>query len=215
MSDITAAGQRALDEAHRLFALDVWDPPASLHNEAAERSRGVINEVLTSAGWLWEVPYKGDGQVEWCGLFAGACWHAAGLDPKWLATYFASTYRIDTWARYDSFNAQHPNPRPPADVQPRLIASFNQASSSVPWMPMPGDILMIGDGSPAFGDHITIVESYVDETKTFTTISGNGVGIGPDGKRRQGIVRSTAKVGGGGYCARRLVRPAPCDIVVA
>lgn len=105
MIDITAAGQKALDEALRFFNLDVYDPAANDHSDAAERSRKVIDEILTTAGWLWEVPFKGVHQVEWCGLFAGACWHAAGLDPKWLATYFASTYRLDLWGQYESFDS--------------------------------------------------------------------------------------------------------------
>ena len=211
---MTEPGDRAVAEARRLFALDVYDPPASMHNEAAERSRKVIDQILTSAGWLWEVPYRGDGQVEWCGLFAAACWHAAGIDPHWLATYFASTYRLDVWARYESFDAKHPNPKPAAGPH-RMIANLDAHSTAVPWLPLPGDILMIGDGTPAAGDHITIVESYDPASLTFTTLSGNGVGLGPDGKRRQGIVRSTARVGGAGYCARRLIRPAPGDIITA
>jgi hypothetical protein len=77
---------------------------------------------------------------------------------------------------------------------------------------MAGDILMIGGGSPAMGNHITIVESYA--AGVFQTISGNGVGLGPDGKRRQGIVRAAVHLGGGGYCARRLVRPAAADLIV-
>ncbi len=211
MDSIAAAGQRALDEALRLFALDVIDPPASLHTVQAEHSRGVINDILTATGWRWEVPYKGDHQIEWCGLFAGACWHAAGLDPKWLATYFASTYRIDTWGRYQTFDPKHPNQKP-ATGPYRMVVNLTQESSDVPFPPMPGDILMIGDGTPPMGDHITIVENYNPVTKVFVTVSGNGVGLGPDGRRRQGIVRSTAHVGGRGYCARRLVRPSASDL---
>jgi hypothetical protein len=210
--DLKEAGERAVAEAQRLWALDVYDPPMSLHNEAADRSRKVIDEILTIAGWLWEVPYRGDTACEWCGLFAAACWHAAGIDPCWLATYFASTYRLDIWARYQSFNGKHPNPKPP-DGPYRLIANLDAHSTRVPWMPRAGDILMIGDGVPEYGDHITIVESYDPATMTFMTLSGNGVGLGPDGKHRQGIVRATAHVGGGGYCARRLIRPAPGDLL--
>lgn len=210
--DIAAAGQLAVDEANRLFFLDVYDPPRSDHSIKGEASRKVIESVIASAGWLWEVPYAGDGQVEWCGLFAGACWHAAGLDPKWLATYFASTYRIDTWAQYETFDAKHPNAKP-ATGPYRMIANLDQTSKDVPWLPMPGDILMIGDGHPAMGEHIAIVEAYDPTSKVFSTISGNGVGLGVDGKRRQGIVKSTTHVGGGGYCARRLVRPSPADLV--
>lgn len=212
MSDIAAAGNQALVEALLLFHRDVYDPPRSDQSAAANASRQVIEEIITTAGWLWEVPYRGDGQVEWCGLFAAACWHAAGLDPKWLATYFASTYRLDTWARYETFDAKHPN-RKPAEGPYRLIATLDSHSTSLPFTPMAGDILMIGAGTPAMGNHITIVESYADGV--FQTISGNGVGLGPDGKRRQGIVRAPVHLGGGGYCARRLIRPAASDLLLA
>lgn len=209
--DLRAAGERALAEAVRLFELDVYDPKVEDHSDRAETSRKVIDEILTSAGWIWEVPYRGDTQVEWCGLFAGACWHAAGLEPHWLATYFASTYRLDIWARYHDFTIKRPNPRP-SNGPWRLIGNMDAHSTSVPFGPRPGDILMIGDGSPEYGDHITVVESYDPETRIFRHVSGNGVGVGPDGKRRQGIVRGTSHVGGGGYCARRLIRPAPGDL---
>lgn len=39
------------------------------------------------------------------------------------------------------------------------------------------------------------------------------IGLGPDGKRRQGIVRGERRLGGSGYCARRLIRPAPSDLL--
>ncbi len=78
---------------------------------------------------------------------------------------------------------------------------------------MTGDILMIGDGSPKFGDHICLVESFDPDRHTFATLEGNGIGIGPDGKRRQGVVRGVRHLGGSGYCARRLIRPAPGDLL--
>ena len=206
------AGRRAVMEAARLWRLDVYDPKARDKSEHAERSRRVIDEILMAAGWEWQVPYRGDGQVEWCGLFAAACWRAAGIDPKWLATYFASTYRLDLWARYRAFAADKPNPRP--DRGPwRQIANLDRTSKVLPWEPRAGDVLMIGDGSPEFGDHICLVESYDADRRVFATIEGNGVGVGPDGKRRQGIVRGERHLGGGGYCARRLIRSAAGDLV--
>lgn len=210
--DIALAGQRAITEASRLWNLDVFDPARSDHSDAANHSRRVIDEILMASGWEWQVPYKGDGQVEWCGLFAAACWRAAGIDPKWLATYFASTYRLDVWSRYRDFNPDKPNKRP--DHGPyRLIADLDDLSTGVPWDPQAGDILMIGDGNPAMGDHITLVVSYDAGRRVFATLEGNGVGLGPDGKRRQGIVRGVRNLGGQGYCARRLIRPAPGDLL--
>lgn len=212
MIDIIDAGRRALAEAQRLFALDVYDPPRGLHNEPAERSRRVISDILKACGWTWpEVyPYDHDGQVEWCCLFAGACWRQAGLDPKWLAVFFASTMRLDAWAAYERWN-EHQNPKPAAGPF-RLLAELDAHSITVPFVPQEGDILLIGDGSPAAGDHCTIVESYDPARRTFQTISGNGVGLGPDGKRRQGVVRSEVRLGGPGFCARRLIRPSPLDL---
>lgn len=211
MSDLEATGRAVVAEAARLWNLDVFDPSRADKSERANKSRAVIDQLLTACDWTWEVPYLGDGQVEWCGIFAGACWRAAGLDPKWLRTYFPSTYRLDTWAKYRDFDVKHPNPRPVAGPW-RLVAEFGKESTSLPFAPMPGDILMIGDGTPVTGDHICIVESFDATARTFRTIEGNGVGMGPDGKRRQGIVRGVRHLGGEGYCARRLIRPAPSDV---
>ncbi len=212
MSDALAhAGELALAEAVRLWSLDVYDPPRSDKTPRGIASRAVIDSILLASCWSWEVPYKGDGiGPEWCGLFAGACWRAAGIDPKWLATYFASTWRLDCWARYEAFDAAHPNPRPATD--PRLMAVLDAHSTSIPFRPRAGDILIIGDGQPPTGDHITIVESYDPATRIFRTVSGNGGGIGPDGKRRQGIVRADFRLGGPGYCARRVIRPGFGDL---
>lgn len=209
---LEVAGRLALQEAARLWQLDIYDPPRSDDSPRADRSRIQIDAMLRACSWDWQVPYKGDGQVEWCGIFAGACWRRAGIDPKWLATYFPSTYRLDTWAHYRTFNAKHPNPKPPTGPY-RLVAELDGGSTSLPFEPRAGDILMIGDGIPLPGDHICLVESYDPARKAFTTIEGNGSGLGPDGKRRQGVVRATRHLGGSGYCARRLIRPAPSDLL--
>lgn len=208
---LTLAGQRAVTEAERLFLLDVYDPSRADHTPRGEHSRMVISNILTASGWTWLVPYAGNGAVEWCGLFAGACWRAAGLDPKWLATYWASTLRLTMWARYRSWNAKHPNPEPTDARDRRLLAELDARSTSLPFDPRPGDVLVVGDGSPVDGDHITIVTGY--DSGTFETISGNGGGLGPDGRRREGIVRRDFRLGGAGYCARRLIRPAFGDLM--
>lgn len=210
-ADLAAAGKEAVLEGLRLWSLDIIDPKRGDASELAQRSRGVIEDCLTACGWTWQVPYKGDGQVEWCGFFAGACWRAAGLDPKWLATYWASTYRLDQWASYRTFNERNPNPAPATGPR-RLMARLDPWSTSLPFVPREGDILLIGDGSPASGDHICVVTGWIPEKRTFLTVEGNGFGLGPDGKRRQGVVTGQRKLGGEGYCARRLIRPAPSDI---
>lgn len=207
---LASAGKAAVVEGLRMWHLDVIDPKANDHSERAVASRVVIDEILTASGWTWQVPYKADGQVEWCGLFAAACWRAAGIDTKWLATFFASTYRLDVWARYKSFGDK-PN-RKPATGPYRLLVELTPQSQDVPIKPREGDILMIGDGSPAAGDHICLVTGYDEARREFLTVEGNGVGLGPDGKRRQGVVTGRRALGGSGYCARRLIRPAPSDL---
>lgn len=211
MIDLEQAGIAAIVEARRLFDSDIYDPPRNDYTPGGVMSRAAINDIVHKGGWTW-IAYRGDGDVEWCGLFAATCWRAAGIDPKWLATYWASTYRLDVWARYRNFSDKHPNPRP-AEGPYRLIANLNQDSVSLPFEPRAGDILMIGDGSPEPGDHICLVESYDPETHVFFTIEGNGIGVGPNGKRRQGVVRAVRKLGGSGYCARRLIRPAQGDLL--
>lgn len=210
-ADLEAAGHAAVAEGMRLWNLDVFDPRASDMTERAVASRNAIDDVLAAGGWTWQVPYRGDGQVEWCGLFVAACWRATGIDPKWLATYFASTYRLDTWARYRTFNAKHPNPKP-ATGPYRLLAELTLESVRLPFEPRAGDILTIGDGNPLAGDHICLVRSFDPARRVFLTVEGNGTGLGPDGKRRQGIVTTERRLGGDGFCARRLIRPAPSDL---
>lgn len=211
-ADLEQAGQAAVAEALRLWNLDIIDPRRSDDSQHAIESRHHIDEMLMACGWDWCVPYKGDGALEWCGLFAGACWKVAGLDPKWIRTYFASTYRLGMWGGYRSFDVKHLNPSPPPDVQRRKIVKLNQSSTSLPWQPREGDILTIGDGNPIDGDHITLVRSFDAEHNVFHTIEGNGTGLGPDGKRRQGVVQAERRLGGEGYCARLLIRPAPSDL---
>lgn len=207
------AGRAALMQAEHLWHMDVYDPKPSDRTPRADASRKVIDSILTAAGWGWRVPYAGDGVgPEWCGLTVAACWRAAGINPWWLATYFASTFRLDTWARYENFDDKHPNRRPITGPY-RLLSCMNTVSEGPSFVPCAGDILMIGDGMPEFGDHICLVESYDADKRVFSTYEGNGVGLGPDGKRRQGIVRGERHVGGSGYCARRLIRPAPSDLL--
>jgi hypothetical protein len=77
--------------------------------------------------------------------------------------------------------------------------------------PRAGDVIIVGDGNPPVGDHITVCCGFDAKTSTVSTISGNGVGLGPDGKRREGIVRRDFKPGEG-YQPLWLVRPAFDDL---
>jgi hypothetical protein len=207
---VAAAGRIAIAEAERLWRADIYDPKRTEVHPHANASRNYIDSMLRACGWTWEIPYKGDGQVEWCGIFAGACWVKAGLKPEIAKTFFPSTYRLNVWGHYRPFDDKHKNPKPKAPPY-RLIAEFDEHSTVVPWQPQKGDILVIGNKGE--GQHITLVDSYDHLTRTFTTYEGNGVGLGPDGKKRQGVVTSARHLGGTGYCARRLIRPAPSDLL--
>lgn len=210
MSALELAGQRAVTEATRLWNLDVYDPATSDHTPRGNASREIISDVIARAGWSWALPYHGNGPPQWCGLFAAACWRTAGLDPKWLATYWASTYRLQLWATYQKFDQKHPNPRTP-DSDGRLLVNLGARHDS--FTPLAGDVLIVGDGDPHVGDHITLVVAYDSTTGKFDTISGNGGGVGPTGTKREGISRRTYSSAGTGYRAMWLIRPAFGDLL--
>jgi len=210
MSALHDAGEAAAREAERLWRLDIFDPPRGSQGPRAAESLRVISDIIRNAGWSWSLPYLQNGPPEWCGMFAAKCWK---VDPKWFATYWASTYRMLLWARYKSFSPAHPNPPPPPGVERRLlvqIVSRNSFSSA----PRRGDIIIVGTGSGDDpGDHITINMGYNPATGAFDTISGNGGGIGPLGNSREGISRRTYTIGQSGYRPMWLVRPAPGDLI--
>lgn len=209
---LAAAGRAAIAEAEHLWRMDVYDPKASDKTPHGQRSRDVITRILMDAGWGWAAPYKGDGHVAWCGLFAATCWRVAGIDPSMLATFWASTIRLHCWAHYKPFNGK--SNAKPADGPYRLATKITRTTRELPFAPRAGDILIIGDGKPAEGDHICLVASYDPETRVFRTIEGNGMGMGPTGKRREGIVKAERPIDGIGYSAMWLYRPAPSDIEV-
>jgi hypothetical protein len=215
-SAVELAGQRAAAEALRMWDLDVFDPPkGSKHPRAAECLK-VIEDVIDRAGWGFATPYLGNGAPQWCGLFAGDCWRAAGLDPSWLATYFASTYRLGLWANYKRFAAKSkPNPPPadPADPADRRRFAELRAGAAPAFEPRPGDIVIVGDGEPDAGDHVTVCIAYDAGRRVFDTISGNGGGLGPHGDKREGISRRNYSIDAGGYRAMFVIRPAFGDLL--
>jgi hypothetical protein len=200
------AGERALQAAEQMFALDVYDPSPHDQSAKAIASRTVIDHILTQAGWGFSTPYSGP-EPQWCGLFAATCWRAAGINPKWLPTYWASTYRLALWAQYRDFDAKHPNPQPPLSDGRRFYSDLRKGDVA----PRLGDVVIVGDGTPPVGDHITVCSGYDEKTGTVSTIGGNGVGLGPDGKRREGIVRRDFKPGDA-FKPLWLVRPAFEDL---
>jgi hypothetical protein len=206
---LAAAGQAAIVEAERYFDMDVVDPPATDKSARADRWRSIITTIITLAGWAFALPYLGNrkGATQWCGMFAAACWRAAGIDPSMLATFWASTARLHAWGHGKPFNGK-PNPKP---KRGRRLAGKIVPGKPLPFEPRAGDILVVGDGDPAAGDHICLIVSYDAERRVFVTIEGNGGGLGPDGKRREGIVRGERALAS----AMWMYRPAVGDLLAA
>lgn len=214
---VAAAGQLALAEAERLWGLNIFEPAPDDHTERGEFCRKAIEDLIRAVGWDWALPYLGhdraaSGQLEWCGIFAGACWVRAGLDPAIARVWVESTYRLDAFARYEPIEG-HPNPMPSQGEPLRHITDLDARSTELPWDPQPGDILTIGPSG--YGQHICVVDHFDREHRMFYTVEGNGVGLGPDGKKRWGVVRGMRPLGGSSWHARRLIRLAASDLVAA
>jgi hypothetical protein len=215
MSALRDAGELAALEAERLWNLDVFDPPIGSKNPRAAMCLAIIDGIITRAGWGFATPYRGNGPPQWCGLFAADCWRAAGIDLTWLATYFASTYRLMLWVNYKRFSSEpryKQNPPPPSGVERRLLVEIVNRNSFSVIEPQRGDIVIVGDGDPECGDHITINMGYDAKLGAFDTISGNGGGVGPKGDKREGISRRTYTIGSVGYRPMWLIRTAPGDL---
>lgn len=210
---VKAAGELAAQEAERLWALDVFDPKPTDYSVEADRCREIIGEIIRAAGWGWTLPYRGP-EPQWCGLFAAACWKEAGHDPTLFASLWASTYRLQLYARYERFSAKSPANPPPAPQQPRRLITAVGHGFAPRFTPRRGDIVIVGDGDPTTGDHVTICVGWDAEKMIADTISGNGGGVGPRGNRREGISRRNYAVDqSGGYRILFVIRPAPSDIV--
>jgi hypothetical protein len=208
------AGLRALDVALSLFEFDVIDFRIGSKDPRAPASLAIINGIIRVNGWGDGTSYKGNGEPQWCGMFAGKCWKDAGLDPSWLARWFASTDRLVAWASYRPWNG-HRNPRP-RNGDERLLGHINR-NEALPFDLREGDIVIVGNGSRAAGDHVTVFESIDQDARTITTISGNGGGVGPTGERRDfrgGISRATYQIDARtGYRPMFGIRPAFGDLL--
>jgi len=192
-------------------------------------SRVAITEMINSVrglGWAWEASYTGDGDFEWCGAFAAYVWARSGIRLAIRKTYFASTYRLDRWARYMRVDTSIPNPRPSVtQADPRMIINLdetarpNDAKMPDGSLPRAGDIVMVGGVNTGPGKHITIVESFDPKSGVFTTIEGNGFGLLPSGSPAQGVIRATRRVGLSAgakpstYFVRRIIRPSLHDVI--
>lgn len=208
---LEVAGQLAIVEALRIWRLDVFDPKRDDASAAADASRAVIDECMRSdlgSGWTWEKPYVGDdvkGKPEWCGFFAGRCW-CRSIPLAIRKAHFPSTFRLDAWARADKRRGY---------LQLGPASTFTDVATFCGTGPRAGDIGLVGDGTPAYGDHVVLVEGVDEETGMLRTVEGNGGGVGPRGNRRQGVVRALRPIGaraGHTYILRRLIRPASSDM---
>lgn len=211
-------GALVVEQANKLFSLDIWDPPRSDHRILANYWRSTIEDMIAGPdglGWIWEEKYLGDGDFEWCGAFAARCYAAAGMPLRVRKTFFASTYRLQRWASYRPFQSVT-NDRPPSGPY-RLCVPLDEHSTSATLSvePHPGDILLVGGVRSGPGKHVTIVESF--DGHVFRTIEGNASGLGPDKKRRQGIVKNFRSIGllpgmpPTTYHPRWLIRPVESD----
>ncbi len=213
------AGERAAREAERMWALDVYDPRKGETSAAAKKSLAVIQDIVNRAGWTW-VTYTGNNDTQWCGHFAAACWRTAGIDPSWLATFWASTLRLASWVRYLKWNDKSGGVRPAQGGRMLLAVDRATAPEALVFAdgtrPRRGDIVIVGDGTPKEGDHINVLVGFSAERGTFHTISGNGGGLGPDGKRREGIVKKDYTASAtSGYRVLFVIRPGVSDLLAS
>lgn len=209
---LTRFGELAAQRMEVLWKLDIFDPKIGSKHSRAKFCLKEIEKIIRANGWSWALPYRGDGFPQWCGMAAGYAYAQAGFDTTWLRDYFASTHRLYCWAKYQNFNQRSkPNPRPPATVEDRRL--YVDLRKPFTCKPRRGDIVIVGDGNPDVGDHVTVNMGYDPVTKTFDTISGNGGGVGPKGHWRQGVSRRDYKIGAEGYAPMFLIRAASSDLL--
>jgi hypothetical protein len=215
---LEVAGRRAIERALAYWRTDIYDPPRADYTVDGRRSKQVIDTMIrgrNALDWTWETEYRGDGDFQWCGAFAAACW--PDVKQSLRQTYFASTPRLDRYASYRSFQGE------PNTGSGRVYLELDEHSqvADVVDIVRPGDILMIGPSRTddnhatwrACGQHICLVESFGGGAGVFHTIEGNGNGTGPNGERQQGVVKGVRNLGGHGWHARRLIRPSVEDLV--
>jgi hypothetical protein len=205
------AGERAMDYLEALWRRDVYDPRRGDASENAERCRAIIAGIVARVGWGWALKdgvYVGP-EPQWCGLTQADAWREAGIDPQWLATFWASTLRMAKWFRYEDWNGKSAGVRPAIGARMIVPGGAGGFPDGSPFRR--GDVVIVGDGNPAEGDHITgLLERTGDD---FATLSGNGGGVGPTGKPREGISKQTYHVNRGGYRVLWVARPGVGDLL--
>ncbi|MEK7180497.1 MAG: hypothetical protein AAB706_03400 [Patescibacteria group bacterium] len=219
---LTAAGERALDTARSLWQSVITDPHHGAPRPAAEYSLARIDEMIRGEqglDWSWRGPYRGDGDYQWCGAFAAWCWGAAGLEHAHRLAWWSSTYRLDRWASYQPLEIGPGDPRNPAPAtgEPRRLyqrCDGHSSPATLLWVPRAGDVAVVG--TRGYGTHITIVEGWDAGNRLVVTLSGNGWGDLPGGRRGQGVVRRAYPIGTARpdqtSHVRRMLRPAITDL---
>lgn len=221
------AGELVVCELKRAWLTDILDLPAKSSPDY-ERCRSFIDDLIrTAAGihWYWEEPYPSG--YKWCGTFAAKGWAAARVPAPVRQKFFSSTYRLDRWFRYRPIDAdpKWQNKPPLAQAPMRKIIELDEHSKPTDAFfgtgdpPRAGDIALVGPvGSKmAYGQHVTVIESFDAQTGIATTLEGNGTGLDPHGVRQHGVVRAQRTVGLQGanpstYHIRRIGRPGLHDI---
>lgn len=194
-ADLERAGAKAIERALSMWALDIYDPELGDDSIEGQQSRHFITDMIRSGlGWTWETAYDGDGDFEWCGAFAAACW--IDIKPELRKLYFSSTYRLDRYASYRSYNGENNVGKGRKWQEPE--------DGGFAWAPRAGDIALVGHKS--YGHHIVLVEKYEDGR--IFTVEGNATGEGPNGERQQGVVRRRRPLS----TVRRIIRPSVEDL---
>jgi hypothetical protein len=218
---VEACGKLAMTKLLGLWEQNIFDPRHSDKSDEAERCRGVILHIIThGGGWKWVERYKGDGapgNEQWCGFTQAEAW-ADWIPEATRRTWWASCYRLDKWARYSDLDiGDVKNPKPKSGPL-RGYWKLNEASAGLPdgYEFQVGDVALVGDGRPDYGDHVVGLTGYDPKRRMFHTLEGNGVGKRADGTRGQGIVKAERPIGRrkpGDYHVRRIIRPASTDLL--
>ena len=156
LKDSGVFGAQALERALEEWRLDVVEP------EGTVTEHRILDYINFGLGWSqYGEKYKNRG-FAWCGAFAAFAWSGSvSFDVRFY--HFASTYRLQEWARGSK----------------RLIKNLEDAQE--------GDLIVVGKGK-AWGDHITLFERIDDGG--YWSVEGNAWGETPSGgARREGVIR--------------------------
>lgn len=218
---VEAAGKLAMARLHGLWAQNIHDPRHTDKSAEAERWRAVILHIIRhGGGWKWVEKYRGDGapsNEQWCGFTQAEAW-ADWIPESTRKTWWASCYRLDKWARYSDLDIGDVKNAKPKHGPYRGYWKLDDTDTDLPdgYVFQVGDIALVGDGKPDYGDHVVGLVGYDEKRRVLLTLEGNGVGRRADGSRGQGIVKAERPIGSrkkGDYHVRRIIRPAPGDLL--